>query len=698
MNQLKFTLIYLVCFFCVSTAIGQSSYTVSKAVGEGKDFPFVFFRFPPGYNVIMESNNPLDTISEVQTIPFEFEFFGERYSQYRVSDNGYLTFDVTDTISNPNNVALPSGDAPLNAIFTFWDDLTLGDDGSSQQILSFTYGEAPQRTHVIGWAGVNNADFEGIFYAFVRLSECGDFDIIYPRSFGTQNSTGTVGCQNKDATIGVMAENLDFSMPFNNIPSDDDLVYEFKWDENQYDLGISDIKQSKFLVVGENTIEGTVVNNGRDFINSFDVYYAVDGGTEISQSISGLNIEPDGGTYDFTHDTPLSVTEGGVFQELCVRVDNINGNLQDSRDCNNTVCTNSYTHNNTPAATANVVIEEFTGTWCAFCTDGAVVKNDLINQFPDEVFGLAIHFLDVMNNDDGRAIIRQFDVNSYPSGMINRGIFNTNPNEVITRQNWEAFTVKELDRFVTVDLDLDYELNQDTRELTGTIKAHYADFDEGNMEFMIFVTEDSVVGGDNYNQANAYNNTQGHPMFGLGNPIEGYVHNYVMRATLPGVTGSISTTAIPRNVKPQDTYETTFSYSIPEEYRVEKMALIGVIIKSNSTTGQRQIMNSVRVPIEVATPSSVLVVDSPIQDMKLHPVPAIDDVTLTFSANQSATMSLSIVDVLGKNRLQQQSINTLQGVNKVTLNIHSLKAGLYYVLLRDENGNQIAQEALLVIK
>jgi hypothetical protein len=57
---------------------------------------------------------------------------------------------------------------------------------------------------------------------------------------------------------------------------------------------------------GSINISGSFVNYGKTTITSMDLNYSVNGGTTVTQSLTGLNITGNGGTnYTFTHWYPL---------------------------------------------------------------------------------------------------------------------------------------------------------------------------------------------------------------------------------------------------------------------------------------------------------------------------------------------------------------------------------------------------------
>ncbi len=71
------------------------------------------------------------------------------------------------------------------------------------------------------------------------------------------------------------------------------------------------------------------------------------------------------------------------------------------------------------AASHSVVVEEFTGSWCGWCTRGIVGLNMLNNTFGDQVITVAAHSNDPMSVDDYGFIF--WLTTYYPSCVINRG-------------------------------------------------------------------------------------------------------------------------------------------------------------------------------------------------------------------------------------------------------------------------------------
>ncbi|MFN0276519.1 MAG: T9SS type A sorting domain-containing protein [Chitinophagales bacterium] len=99
-----------------------------------------------------------------------------------------------------------------------------------------------------------------------------------------------------------------------------------------YDVAITAITNNPYNNPGEVIISGTIFNLSANTINSLDVNYTIDGGTEVSATLMGLNITPFT-TYNFEHPISWNVTENGSY-EVGLYSGDMNGNA-DMNPANN---------------------------------------------------------------------------------------------------------------------------------------------------------------------------------------------------------------------------------------------------------------------------------------------------------------------------------------------------------------------------
>ena len=95
-----------------------------------------------------------------------------------------------------------------------------------------------------------------------------------------------------------------------------------------YDASISAITNNPYNNPGVVNIEGEISNYSANTINTLEVIYSIDGGTEVISTLIGLNIEPFT-TADFVHPLPWNILTLGTFD-----VKLASGKINDNDDLN----------------------------------------------------------------------------------------------------------------------------------------------------------------------------------------------------------------------------------------------------------------------------------------------------------------------------------------------------------------------------
>ncbi len=86
-------------------------------------------------------------------LPFAFVYYGNTYTALNVTTNGNIQFSSANT--SGMNIAIPSPAAPNNALYPFWDDLTMVNQGNVYTAVS---GAEPHRRFVVEWRDVQHND------------------------------------------------------------------------------------------------------------------------------------------------------------------------------------------------------------------------------------------------------------------------------------------------------------------------------------------------------------------------------------------------------------------------------------------------------------------------------------------------------------------------------------------------------------
>jgi hypothetical protein len=163
----------------------------------------------------------------------------------------------------------------------------------------------------------------------------------------------------------------------------------------------------------------------------------------------------------------------------------------------------------------NVLIEDYTGTWCQYCPRVLhgieQVQNQQLRAYPVSIHRSSGSFSDPYNFN-ALALEQLLDISGYPAAKLNR------------RTQWSnSSSPTEVKNLIKPNVDLGIALNSIVSggniNLDVNIKfiANFSD-----LKLVVYVLEDGLI----YNQVNATS------YFGGQNPIINYEHNHVLRACL----------------------------------------------------------------------------------------------------------------------------------------------------------------------
>ena len=134
-------------------------------------------------------------------IGFEFEFYGNTYSAFNVSCNGYIQFDMSS--SDSYNDQVPSTSDPDNIIAPFWDDLIVYYPYYNYGAVFYeTIGATPNLQLVVEFFEVSRDYSYNLLTFEVILNETGEIWFQY-LDMGTETGpSATAGIENSDGTMG----------------------------------------------------------------------------------------------------------------------------------------------------------------------------------------------------------------------------------------------------------------------------------------------------------------------------------------------------------------------------------------------------------------------------------------------------------------------------------------------------------------
>ena len=207
----------------------------------------------------------------------------------------------------------------------------------------------------------------------------------------------------------------------------------------------------------------------------------------------------------------------------------------------------------TEPANRNVILEEFTGRGCGYCTDGHRIANELMAANPDRLWAINIHAggyaqtsYPNMITQDGNTIHGGFQISGYPTGVVNR---TTAAGQ--SRSAWAGIASQQLNQVSECNVAGMAIVNPQTRLATITVEVYYTGNSTVDQNFLtVAMLQDSILGSQadygNYNPTQWLNGQ--------------YVHMHILRDVI-----SESAWGDPISPTTQGTLITrTYEYEIPE--------------------------------------------------------------------------------------------------------------------------------------
>ncbi|MCF8348356.1 MAG: Omp28-related outer membrane protein [Bacteroidales bacterium] len=237
-----------------------------------------------------------------------------------------------------------------------------------------------------------------------------------------------------------------------------------------------------------------------------------------------------------------------------------------------------------------ILIEEFTGEWCGWCPIGMMGLENMIERFGDSVIVVAVHMSDPFESPSAGGMIGVWG-GAAPTALINRAYDTLLQDQVFSPEDWEEVIARQINTPAPCNVSLDYTFDDTSREIMATVSATFTEDFVGDARLNLYIVEDSVIGvsQSNYLSGNpAFINT---PFYELPEHIDNFPHEHLLREMVGesyGIDG-----VIPDTVYSGQQFHYVFHYTVPEEFNLEKLHLIGIAQQYKGLKKYRTILNSV---------------------------------------------------------------------------------------------------------
>lgn len=227
-----------------------------------------------------------------------------------------------------------------------------------------------------------------------------------------------------------------------------------------------------------------------------------------------------------------------------------------------------------------VLIEEFTGTSCTFCPNGARKIEGYIKAAPNSVVAVAIHasFFATPNTKfpydfrtDGGEELYNFMKSADPPAGLPGGMFDRYgfPDEVFNNPaKWDAILQERLADTAVISFTGSFEYNQnDSTFLLETDATVLADLGPDPLNIVAYLVEDSIVA----------------PQLDNNVTVKDYVHNHVFRSSFSGMEGDqVSSGGASKDQVFSKNFELSLNKPGLTVERVEKCSAVFFIYNTNT--------------------------------------------------------------------------------------------------------------------
>jgi hypothetical protein len=617
--------------------------------------------------------------SPSQTIPFAFNFNGAPVTNFKVSTTGILTFDVASALPAPSSASqvLPSALIPNNSVCV-WG---LQGTGANDNIVAKTFGTSPNRQRWIFFTSysIPNNSSGWTYWSIVLEETSNKIYIVDQRTSGTINMS--LGIQIDGSTATMVAGSPNIATLSNNDPTVlDNNYYEFIFGtQPALDLSAIDITTSPYLILGSNSIEGTLANLGSSTITSFDLVYTVDNGTPVVDNITGVSIAPLA-TYNFSHSIPWVSTQTGTYS-VSAYASNPNGSA-DQNPSNDAFTKSLFIL--TQSVQRNPLFEVFTGSTCPPCTPGNINFHNVIDTInPDQHV-----FVKYQQNFPGtgdpyvtqESLNRRFfySINSIPR-MENDGGWDGNAN-LFTYQLYQQA------RGVPAQYIIDGTYTEDTIARTWSAKVRYSPlFDAAGSVLQVAILEKTTYLNVKTNGETEFYN--------------------VMKKMLPDEAGTVLPT-IPAGTWDSVSVSYTFNgnYRLPVngqaanminhaiEHSVEEfgdLKMVGWIEKPNPPFQVFQAQNFV-----MTSATGIFEMSPNVSAIDIYPSPATDYTQVDITLTGSEKIRLILMDATGRT-VEKRNITAAAGTTTERFELSGLSAGVYHIAVTDSRNNSFVRRIVV---
>lgn len=425
-----------------------------------------------------------------------------------------------------------------------------------------------------------------------------------------------------------------------------------------YDMaGISLNLYNYVAISTPQTLTGTLKNNGANTVTSMDLNYSINGGTPVTQNLTGLNITP-ATSYNYSHGTNWTPSSTGNHT-VRVWASNINGNA-DMVNSNDTITKIIYVAQS--LAQRQVLIEEFSSSTCGPCASANPAFNALLGANGNNTTSGKVNAVKYQMNypspgndpaytSESTTRHNFYGVSGIPNAVMDGNAYNDHPGSLTQQMIDDQYGIPAL-----FSLSVNPVYSGNTVTITGNVTSHVA-LTSSNLKLMVAIIEKHINSADG----------------GHGVQSNGETDWYeVMRKMVPGTSGTTLGNQTAGQVTP---INLSYTFGTTPVVFSGMSNLQAVVWVQDLTT--QEVFQSVSADIVTGINDPA----SPVNGYYIFPNPFSSNATLVYDLKEEGRVKVSVTNMLGEVVYSVDNGVQSAGGYNMSIDASDLASGLYFVNL-----------------
>lgn len=358
------------------------------------------------------------------------------------------------------------------------------------------------------------------------------------------------------------------------------------------------------------------------------------------------------------------------------------------------------------AQTKKVILHDYTGVNCQFCTDGTTVIEGMLASDPTNFIPIQIHTgsytpsTSPLKTAEGDAFDAAAQPSGYPAGSVDYVKYSSNTTVAMGRGSWSAAysTQKAKPAIASVGIANRVDKGSDTYEADIIVQFTAAPTAGVPITVNFMVIEDSIKADGVLKQINFAGGPKGGKS-PLTYAADGYVHNNVLRKTL-GTTWGFSG-VIPATPVIGTKYTKKVTFTVDPTWVKKNLRVVAYVSYNGTTvTTQREIINAEMMKLSGFFKTGVNEVNNNnLSILNVYPTPAKvgDVVYVEYNTPTTEKVSMNVYNLSGQKVATPYSSVDVQGAHTMQFKtaLYNLASGTYILEVVSESGSRQTQKIVL---